>query len=642
VPTGATTGKIEVTVDGGTATSATDFTVTPRVPNITGFDPLSGRVGTAVTITGSNFDPVPANNTVKFDGVEAVVTASTATTITTTVPSLATTGPITVTVNGETGASAENFHVVFDETPPVVTNLSPTTVNAGETLTLTVELADDESPITSASIEYRSIADERDSNTIPFTLESGSPYHFEFTGAQVGPLGLEYRIFATSEGGTYESPDFLRVTPVYADGLIVPYSSFGAEQTNYRIVAVPLELTANTVGDVFSALAPYDKTQWRMYRYSGGQTSELTPQTHMIPGSGYWLIIRSAGGGQIKTGSGTPVQASFEEAFTINLQAGWNQIGNPYNFNLSWADVQAENPGLPGLRIYNGSFTDSPVLKKMEGGFVKVTAAQELRFPVIRNIAFQSGRSRDDVVRLSNPINGNNWQVYFTLEQGALTNQISGFGMNRKASDGFDALDGFNMPPFFDEVLELQHDKTEGVDTYSSDIVPPSAEHEWDFVIKSTVVDNTINLRWDNSYFGDGGPDLYLWDEALQRAIDMRAENTYGFQKDVSSRFKVFYGSPDYVKERTAVSQLTVHAAWPNPASGKVTVSFSLPESSSGRGVEISIADLMGREALAYRGKFTAGYHEVSFERTPEMRSGIYFFKIADGATARVQRIIFK
>lgn len=82
-----------------------------QTPTITRTVPVSGLVGATVTIHGTNFDPSPANNAVKFNGVSAVVTASTTTSITTTVPAGATTGTISVTVGGNTGISSNNFIV---------------------------------------------------------------------------------------------------------------------------------------------------------------------------------------------------------------------------------------------------------------------------------------------------------------------------------------------------------------------------------------------------------------------------------------------------------------------------------------------------------------------------------------------------
>src|SRR5206468_810643 len=57
VPAGATTGPVSVTTSGGTATSASNFTVLVP-PTITGFAPTSGLAGASVTINGTNFTGV--------------------------------------------------------------------------------------------------------------------------------------------------------------------------------------------------------------------------------------------------------------------------------------------------------------------------------------------------------------------------------------------------------------------------------------------------------------------------------------------------------------------------------------------------------------------------------------------------------
>lgn len=80
-------------------------------PTISSFAPSSGPVGITVTITGTNFSSTPANNTVTFNGTTALVTVSTTTTLTVTVPIGATTGPISVTVGGNTATSATDFTV---------------------------------------------------------------------------------------------------------------------------------------------------------------------------------------------------------------------------------------------------------------------------------------------------------------------------------------------------------------------------------------------------------------------------------------------------------------------------------------------------------------------------------------------------
>jgi len=94
------------------------FLITVKVtaqPTITSFTPSSGPVGTSVTITGTNFNAVFANNIVYFGAVKATVTAGTTISLTVTVPAGATYQPISVLDNatGLTGYSSKPFITTF-------------------------------------------------------------------------------------------------------------------------------------------------------------------------------------------------------------------------------------------------------------------------------------------------------------------------------------------------------------------------------------------------------------------------------------------------------------------------------------------------------------------------------------------------
>lgn len=133
VPAGATTGNVIVTV-GGVASNGVPFTVTPP-PSISSISPISGPVGSVVTINGSNFGPTVGTraSTVTFNGIAARTTNWGDTQIVAPVPSAATTGNVVVSVGGVL-SNGVNFTVTAG---PNITSLSPTSGPVGTSVTIT-------------------------------------------------------------------------------------------------------------------------------------------------------------------------------------------------------------------------------------------------------------------------------------------------------------------------------------------------------------------------------------------------------------------------------------------------------------------------------------------------------------------------
>jgi len=112
VPTGATTGKVVITAAGNTATSAQDFLVAaPGLPTITGFTPAAGPPGTAVTVTGTNFNATPGATTVKLNQNAATAASVTTTQLAFAVPAATGSGRIRVATSAGSAVSAADFVV---------------------------------------------------------------------------------------------------------------------------------------------------------------------------------------------------------------------------------------------------------------------------------------------------------------------------------------------------------------------------------------------------------------------------------------------------------------------------------------------------------------------------------------------------
>ena len=110
--------QVAVTV-GGLSSNALAFWVEP-VPNITSLGPTFGGVGQLVGIAGSSFGATQGSNTVAFGGLIATVTSWSNDAIVVSVPIGAVTGPVVVTVNGQTSNGAM-FTVAAPDNPLTIT-----------------------------------------------------------------------------------------------------------------------------------------------------------------------------------------------------------------------------------------------------------------------------------------------------------------------------------------------------------------------------------------------------------------------------------------------------------------------------------------------------------------------------------------
>lgn len=81
------------------------------VPRISSILPTSGTIGTEVTISGNNFSGTSNENEVSFNGTAAIVKSATSTQLIVGVPDNATSGAVSVVVDGET-ATGPSFTVI--------------------------------------------------------------------------------------------------------------------------------------------------------------------------------------------------------------------------------------------------------------------------------------------------------------------------------------------------------------------------------------------------------------------------------------------------------------------------------------------------------------------------------------------------
>lgn len=227
-----TTGSYETTADFNPGACVNSFTVAGGAdlflqkmstgivgppPTFSSFTPTSGYPGATVTLTGTNFSTVPGINVVRFNGVQSIVTASTATSITTTVPAGATTGPVTVEIACQTATAPGNFTVLIP--PPVITSFSPVSGPIGTTVTLT---GTDFGTTVSSNIVYfgarRATVSAASATSLTVVVPAGSTFQ-PITVTRNGLTGFSQLPFIVTfaNGGVIDACSFSALTE-YAAG----------------------------------------------------------------------------------------------------------------------------------------------------------------------------------------------------------------------------------------------------------------------------------------------------------------------------------------------------------------------------------------------------------------------------------------
>ena len=546
-----------------------------------------------------------------------------------------------------TGSQATS--AAADTSPPVFgTNSTPASVAAGSSISVSVNITDAESGINNAAISFgpANSLNFSTSNTA-MSNTSGNTWTFSIPATAQSELGVRYRITATNGAGLENTLGPLTVAITQSGtGLNIPFNSFGTAVSNYRIIAVPLNLQNKSVNAVFGPAfgGDYgDREKWRMYHYNNGTTSELTGSSQIDLGKGYWLISRN--NVNLSSGAGQ-TSGSIDNPHSINLNNGWNQVGNPYNFNLLWSDVVTANAGvnMGALRLFNGSFANGTRLDAFQGGFIFVNSGSSLIYPASKNPSV-NGRFDDafeDEPVLRNSIDTEAWEVRFSLTSGELINNLAGLGMHPEAEIDFDRFDDFTLPRM-PEFIELNHNKRLHNTAYARDMVPSTLQHSWDFEVNSSNTNALTSLSWENAYFKNKHQHLVLWDEDLKRSIDMSQQSDYTFV--APRKFRVLYGNAAYIQEQTAQYELILHEPYPNPASGSINFSFVIPQQFGETLISFDLIDQTGRKARDIsKNIYEPGFHQLSWETKDEqgkqLRNGLYLLRITAGDRTYYKKIL--
>ena len=346
VPAGATTGLISVTTAAGSDSSDVPFVVGTNAPIITSFTPNIGTVGTAVTITGQNFEATAHSNRARFNGTLAAITAATTTSISTSVPSNATSGRISVATPLGEGSSATDFFV-----PPGSFTAADVEMTGrmaiGETKLVTISTANK-----IALIVFDGVAGQRISLQMTgVTIASSSVAIFNPNGSTFASTGS----FGT--GGGFIDTKTLGVTGTYTI-LVDPSSSNTGSLTLNLFDIVDVTGTITAGGSTPVTIVTPGQNAAVTFTGSVGQHVSLSISGVTVPGTTAYTVLKPDGStfasGSIGTSGGFLEIPYLTSAGTYTIHVNPSGAGTG-NISLTLNDASdvtnTITPGGPAVII---------------------------------------------------------------------------------------------------------------------------------------------------------------------------------------------------------------------------------------------------------------------------------------------------
>jgi len=511
---------------------------------------------------------------------------------------------------------------------------------------------------------------------------NGNLYQAEIPTGVVTSRGVEYFITATnSRGFTGRDPANNASIQVQVggegerrrdlQGNDLPQPS-GDQRTAYRLISVPLDVIDPSPAAVLEddLSRPYDNTKWRLFgipaNNSQGYTNlEYTKTTlEMKPGRAFWLIVKDASK-VIDTGPGK--SNLTEKPLGFELRSEWNGVGVPFNFTVPLKNLRRKSGRPVVLRDYSGSYND-PVsaaiteMKPFEGfllfnenGAIDSLFIDPDLSPRSASLGKTVAMSADDF----------SWAVHI-LAQCQEARDVDNWAMTTAAAaEDWDERDLPEPPPIGDYVsVYFPHPEWKKTSaSYCLDIRPENPLGQvWSFEVCTSIHDQ-IRLTFEergnvpSERASELEHEIWLVDEALQVAQNLREQNTYavaGAFAAAPKRLKLVVGKNNFVHEKLVAAgaiptAFELSQNFPNPfsvtatASGLgTTIRYGLPQPER---VSLKVYNLQGQEIRTlFVGQRNVGRYLVSWDGAnasgEPVASGVYLIRLQAGQFAAVRKIV--
>ena len=372
---------------------------------------------------------------------------------------------------------------------------------------------------------------------------------------------------------------------------------------------------------------------------------EFPDTSPMAPGSAHWLIVKN-GGTFIDSGPGATV-ATFER-FPIPVSAGWNLVGNPFNFVTVAEDTLSDGNPLQLYAYENGSWSD-----QLDPGSTELHPfAGYAVFSISSSTLYVKSNPVDTENNLNKRVADVLWSIRILAQCQEARDDNNVLAVTADAAREWDGLD-YPEPPVVGEYVSVYFphpDWNRPSHRFSTDIRPQLSEgQEWEFEITTNIRD-VVNLTFEGLETVPAEYDIRLVDKKLNITLDLRQRNHYSVaarSADHPERLTLVVGKREYLDETLAEFHFVplkfeLLQNFPNPFNPVTIIKYQIPEVSF---VTLKVYDVLGNEiATLVNEEKPAGEYEVEFSVGQNSilspSSGIYFYQLRAGSFIHTKKMI--
>ena len=472
--------------------------------------------------------------------------------------------------------------------------------------------------------------------------------------ASVTEWGIEIQVRAADSQGN------IAVQPSIPQPIIVTFETLDCPiafpDTSYRMISVPVSLNSNDIASVLSDdLGSHDRTQWRLLRKKSGGFAEYGVDNNFDgfdPGNGFWIILKTAKSWDV--GAGTSV--SIGSPVSVILDPGWNQIGNPFAFPVSWSNVSAngdvEAPvGYEGLgNAISGYQYQQTELTPWKGYYVKNLTSQEVTLEIAPK-ALESSSAKRTLPSISSSLEAEEWMLCLHAESDKLVDPDNWIGFRKNASNIWDLNDFSEVPPFGTFLsLYFNHEDWEKYPgLYTGDF--RMDDFIWSFTVRSSLAHREIRLSLGEIFQLPEEFDARLVDQQTGTITDLLEKKKYVFisgKMESHRKFLLFVGSNLNDQDLLQVVEILpisfkLYPNFPNPFNPETRILYDVPEQSQ---VSIEVYDLIGKRIRTLvHGIRPQGRHTVTWfgrdQYGVNVATGVYLLRMQAGSFTAVQKMVF-